>query len=61
VLYNKIAKEFSFLPQTKFVTNDGRMFASTKAFKIPAGTETNPGTSSVVLKALDYDEAGVLM
>ncbi|MCX6823425.1 MAG: hypothetical protein NTX91_05570 [candidate division SR1 bacterium] len=61
VLYNKIAQEYSFLPQTKFVTSDGRMFVSTKAFKIPAGTETNPGTSSVVLKAADYDEAGVLM
>lgn len=61
VLYNKIAKEFSFLPETKFVTADGRMFASTKAFKIPAGTETNPWTSAVVLKALQYDEAGVLM
>jgi len=37
------------------------MFVATKAFKIPAGTETNPGTSSVILKASEYDEAGVLM
>ncbi len=61
VLYNKITKDFSFLPNTKFVTSDGRMFASTKAFKIPAGTETNPWTASVVLQAVEYDEAGVLM
>jgi len=60
-LYNKIGKEFSFLPNTKFVTEDGRMFTSLTAFTIPAGTENNPGTSSVVLKATDSDEAGVLM
>ena len=61
VLFNKIARELSFLENTKFVTDDGRMFLATKPFKIPAGTETNPGTSSVVLKASQYDEAGVLM
>ena len=61
VLYNKIAKEFSFLKDTKFVTSDGRMFTATQAFKIPAGTETNPGTSAVTLQATDYDEAGILM
>lgn len=61
IIYNKIAKEFSFLENTKFVTNDWRMFVATKAFKVPAGTDTNPGTSSVVLKASDYDEASILM
>jgi len=35
VLYNKIAKEFSFLKDTKFVTSDGRMFTATEPFKIP--------------------------
>lgn len=61
VLFNKTDKELSFLPQTKFVTNDGRLFASTKGFSIPAGTEANPGTSAVDIKALEYDEANVLM
>jgi hypothetical protein len=57
VLYNKIAKEFSFLPNTKFVTSDGRMFIAPKAFKIPAGTEANPGSSMTTLQATEYDEA----
>jgi hypothetical protein len=42
ILFNKTAKDLSFLPYTKFITDDGRLFASTKEFKISAGTEENP-------------------
>ena len=61
MLYNKTPKELSFLPSTKFSTEDGRMFISQKAFSIPAGSDQHPGISSVPLQAMETDEEGVLM
>jgi hypothetical protein len=42
VLFNKTDNDLSFLSNTKFITDDGRLFASVKEFEIPAGTEENP-------------------
>ena len=61
VLYNQTANALSYLRNTKFVTDDGRMFAATKEFTIPAGTMDNPGTSAVQLKATENDANNVLM
>ena len=61
MLYNQTANALSYLRNTKFVTDDGRMFAATKEFTIPAGTMDNPGTSAVQLKATENDANNVLM
>ncbi len=61
LLFNKTSKELSFLPDTKFSTEDGRMFVAKKEFSIPAWTEQNPWISSVSLRAMEVDEEWILM
>ncbi len=60
-LVNKIPKDYSFLENTRFVTDDGRQFLSTKNFLVPQWTEANPGKTLVTLKAMETDIQGVLM
>ncbi len=58
---NKIPKDYSFLKNTRFVTDDWRQFLSMKDFLVPQGTEINPGKVVVTLKAMEQDIQGVLM
>ncbi len=60
-LRNRIPQEYSFLPNTKFVTSDGLSFVSVDAIKLPAGTENNEWKTMVTLKAMDQDINGTLM
>ncbi|MFA6256314.1 MAG: hypothetical protein WC606_03955 [Candidatus Absconditabacterales bacterium] len=60
-LINKIPKEYSFIKNTRFVTDDGRQFVSVNDFIVPQGTEKNPGKVLVVIKAMEQDIQGVLM
>ena len=60
-IVNKIPKDYSFLKNTRFVTDDGRQFVSVKDFTILQWTEANPWTTLVVLKAMEQDIQWVLM
>jgi hypothetical protein len=60
-LVNKIPQEYSFVKNTRFVTDDGRQFIATDYFIVPQGTEANPGKVLVTLEAMEQDINGVLM
>lgn len=58
---NKVAQDYSFIKDTRFVTDDGRQFVAVKNFTVFEGTEKNPGKTLVVIKAMEQDINGVLM
>ncbi|MCX6824564.1 MAG: hypothetical protein NT085_05615 [candidate division SR1 bacterium] len=58
---NKLPQEYSFIKDTRFVTDDGRQFVAVKDFTVLQGTENNPGKTLVVIKAMEQDTQGVLM
>jgi len=60
-LINKMPKDYSFIKNTRFVTNDGRQFVSVKDFLVPQWTENNPGKVLVTLNAMEQDINGDLM
>jgi len=60
-MINKIPEDYSFIKNTRFVTDDGRQFAAVDYFIVPQWTDINPGKVLVTLKALDQDINGVLM
>jgi hypothetical protein len=38
-IFNKTEKEFALVPNTRFITDDGRLFQTTNWIEIPAGYE----------------------
>lgn len=60
-LINKIPTDYSFLKNTRFVTDDGRQFVSVKSFTILQWTEKNPGKTLVLIQATEQDIVWVLM
>lgn len=60
-VYNKTNKEYSFVPNTRLVTTDGRMFQTLEWFKLPPGNEELPGERIVEVKAMEKDANGVYM
>lgn len=60
-LINKIPKDYGFIKDTRFVTDDGRQFQAVSDFTVPQGTEANPGKVVVTLKAMEQDINGTLM
>lgn len=60
-MVNKIPQDYSFIKDTRFVTDDGRQFVAVDYFLVPQGTEANPGKVLITLKAMEQDINGVLM
>lgn len=60
-IINKIPQDYSFIKDTRFVTEDGRQFVASDYFLVPQGTESNPGKMLLTLKAMEQDIHGVLM
>ena len=60
-LINKIPKDYSFVKNTRFVTEDGRQFLAINNFTLPQWTEKNPWKSLVLIRAMEQDIQGVLM
>lgn len=54
-MINKIPKDYSFVKNTRFVTEDGRQFVSVNDFVVPQGTENNPGKTLIVIQAMEQD------
>ncbi len=60
-LYNKTDKAYSFVPNTRFETSDGRMFQSLDWFKLWPGTQRVPGEVIIAVKAMEKDVNGAYM
>lgn len=60
-LINKVPKDYSFVKDTRFVTDDGRQFVAVKSFTLLQWTESNPGKTLIVIKAMEQDNQWVLM
>ncbi len=60
-IVNKIPQDYSFVKDTRFVTDDGRQFQALADFIVPQGTEINPWKVLVKLRAMEQDINGVLM
>ncbi len=60
-LINKMPKDYSFIKDTRFVTDDGRQFIAVKDFRILQWTESNPWKTLVFLKAMEQDLQWTLM
>jgi hypothetical protein len=60
-MINKIPEDYSFVKNTRFVTEDGRQFTAVGYFELPQGTEANPGKVLVTLQAMEQDIHGDLM
>ncbi len=60
-IINTVEKEYAFVPNTRFVTEDGRLFKTTNWIEIPAGYEWIPWEKIVRVKAMEKDDNGILM
>ncbi|HRX63801.1 MAG TPA: hypothetical protein P5060_01720 [Candidatus Absconditabacterales bacterium] len=60
-IYNTTEKEYAFVPNTRFITEDGRLFKTTNWIEIPAGYEGVPGEKIVTVQAMEKDDNGILM
>ena len=60
-IFNTTEKKYSFVPNTRFITDDGRLFKTTNWVDIPAGFEGIPGEKIIRVKAMDKDDDGILM
>lgn len=60
-LYNKTDKKYSFVPWTRFVTEDWLLFQTTNWQDIPAWFNGVPGEKIFKVKAMEKDENDILM
>jgi hypothetical protein len=60
-VYNKTNKEYSFVPNTRMETSDGRLFQTLDWFKLPPGTQELPGEVVISVKAMEKDANDVYM
>lgn len=60
-IYNQTNKEYSFVPNTRFITDDWRLFQSTNWIEVPAGYNGVPGEVVVSIKAMEKDENEILI
>ena len=60
-IFNTTEKKYSFVPNTRFITDDGRLFKTTNRVDIPAGFDGVPGEKIIRVKAMDKDDDGILM
>ena len=60
-IINKLPQDYSFVKNTKFITDDGRQFVSLADFTVPQGTESNPGKITLTIQAMEQDAQWALM
>lgn len=60
-MINKVPQDYSFIKNTRFVTEDGRQFVAVNYFELPQWTENNPGKVLLTLQAMEQDIHGDLM
>lgn len=60
-IYNTLNQDFTFVPNTRFITEDWRLFQITNYIKVPAWSTEAPSETVVTVKAMEYDDNGILM
>lgn len=60
-IFNKTEEKFNLVPNTRFVTEDGRLFQTTNWIEIPAGYQWVPWELVIRVKAMEKDENDILM
>ena len=60
-IFNKTNEELKLVPNTRFITEDGKLFQTTSRITIPSAYEDVPWEVVVRLKAMEKDENEVLM
>ncbi|HOG15624.1 MAG TPA: hypothetical protein PK674_03485 [Candidatus Absconditabacterales bacterium] len=60
-IFNKTEKQYALVPNTRFITEDGRLFQTTNRIEIPAGYQGVPGELIIRVKAMDKDDNDILM
>lgn len=60
-IINKTEKEYSFVPNTRFVTEDWKLFKTTNWVEIPAGYNWVPGETIIKVVAMDQDDNWIFM
>ena len=60
-IYNKTEKDYNFVPNTRFVTDDGRLFQTTNRVELPAWYQWVPWEVIINIKAMEKDEDGILL
>jgi len=60
-IFNKTNKEFALVPNTRFITDDGRLFQTTNRIEIPAWYDGIPWELVIRVKAMEKDDNDILM
>jgi hypothetical protein len=60
-IINRSEKKYSFIPKTRLVTDDWRLFQTTVWNEIPAWSEKKPSETIVKIKAMEKDDNWVFM
>ena len=60
-IINNSSESFKLVPNTRFVTEDWKLFQTTTWIEIPAGSEWAPWETIVKLKAMEKDENDIMM
>jgi len=60
-IFNNTEKKYSFVPNTRFITDDGRLFKTTNWVDIPAWYKWVPWEKIIKVKAMDKDDSGIMM
>jgi len=60
-IQNTTEDELSLVPNTRFITDDGLFFRATQTFVIPAGTQEQPGETTINIEAMETDNEWAIM
>lgn len=61
IVYNPTDEDLSLVANTRFITDDGIFFKATNAFRLPAGTEEEPGQATIRAIAMEVDNDNVII
>jgi len=60
-IINKTEKKYSFVPKTRLITDDWRLFQTIVWNEIPAGSEKKPSETIIKIKAMEKDDNWIFM
>lgn len=60
-IFNTTEKEYAFVPNTRFITDDWRLFKTTNWVEIPAWYEGIPWEKTIKVVAMEKDDNGILI
>jgi len=60
-IFNTTNEKFTFVPNTRFITEDGRLFKTTNYVDLPAGYDWIPWEKIIRVKAMEQDDNWIFM